>query len=67
MDTITDINKSSLAGLLAALATAKMKVGSIANADGSYTVTYEPLLAGKLPFPHMNAANGLIPERTRAS
>lgn len=43
MDTITDINKSSLAGLLAALATAKMKVGSIANADGSYTVTYEPL------------------------
>ncbi|KWV50705.1 hypothetical protein AS026_08015 [Rhizobium altiplani] len=43
MDTITDINKSSLAGLLAALAQAKMKVGSIANADGSYTVTYEPL------------------------
>jgi len=29
MDTITDINKSSLAGLLAALAQAKMKVGSV--------------------------------------
>ncbi|WP_223217222.1 TIGR02594 family protein [Rhizobium cauense] len=43
MDTITDIAQSSLAGVLSALAQAKMKIGSIANADGGYTVSYEPM------------------------
>ncbi|KRB60288.1 conjugal transfer protein [Rhizobium sp. Root708] len=42
MDTITDIAKTSLAEVLSALAQAKMKVGSIADADGTYSVTYEP-------------------------
>ncbi len=42
MDTITDIAKASLPGVLSALAQAKMKIGTIANGDGGYTVTYEP-------------------------
>ncbi|MBB3317861.1 uncharacterized protein (TIGR02594 family) [Rhizobium sp. BK181] len=41
MDTITDIGKTSLAGVLAALAQAKMKIGSIVDAGGTYSVTYD--------------------------
>ncbi|WP_431322459.1 conjugal transfer protein [Rhizobium sp. YTU87027] len=45
MDTITDIVKTSLAGVLAALAQAKMKIGSIVDAGGTYTVTYDLALS----------------------
>ncbi|WP_189638053.1 hypothetical protein [Rhizobium sp. R693] len=42
MDTITDIGKTSLTGVLAALAQAKMKIGSIVDAGGTYTCHLRP-------------------------
>ncbi|WP_245306913.1 MULTISPECIES: hypothetical protein [unclassified Rhizobium] len=45
MDTITDIGKTSLTGVLAALAQAKMKIGPIVDAGGTYTVTCDLALS----------------------